>query len=223
MRVGLLLMAILLTVLLLSCSEQRKEAATWYPLAEGRSWIYNEHQSGPEGSWEAKQSVVARRTGEVTTLFGDSYPESWELTVSSNGFPISRQLMVVDGDTVKMLSIATLHSHRQIHFDPWFPEWVPPGELPFQHTYTTLVQDSTGQPQGKPFPTTVTIALATGDSLPAPVTGNRMVLLYSYPATRNQTWFYFAADTGKVREESPMLDIQARRFQSSFILDQFIP
>ena len=224
MRRQLLISLIVAIALLASCSEKRSQGPLYYPLSDGSQWIYNESQVGPEGTTLAIHKVVARLAGPVTSSSGKHFSESWELTVSSNDLPISRQLIVVDGDTVKMLSIQALTSQRQISFDPWFPEWLPmeAGTAPLEHTYITRMVDEEGQPLVNPYVTTVEIAPASGDSLPVSLTGDRMALVYGYPATGNRTWYYFAPDSGKVREESPLLDLQAHSFRSSFILEEYI-
>ncbi len=225
MRRQHLVSLIAIMTLLVSCSEKQSRGPVYYPLSDGGKWIYNESQLGPEGTTMARHQVVARLAGPVTSSSGMRFPESWELTVSSNDLPISRQLLVVDEDTVKMLSIHALTSNRHISFDPWFPEWLPlqPGAAPFQHTYTTRMVDDNNQALVSPYITTVEITPATGDSLQGLLTGDRMALVYSYPATGNRTWYYFAPDSGKVREESPLLDFQAHSFQSSFILEEYVP
>jgi hypothetical protein len=210
---------------LVSCSGKQTRGPVYYPLTDGSQWVYNEIQVGPDGTTMARHLVVAELKGPTTSSSGREFSESWELTVISNDLPISRQLLVVDGDTVKMLSIHALNSQRHISFDPWFPEWVPlhPEAKPLIHTYATRMMDDNDQPLVKPYITTVEIASAPVDALPVPLSGDRMAVVYNYPATGNRTWYYFAPDSGKVREESPLLDFQAHSFRSSFILEEYIP
>ncbi len=212
-------------LLLFACGDGGVEGPEFYPLAEGRTWIYLEAQVDDQGEHLAKHQVQAQRAGPTVSLAGESFAHSWELTVSSNDIEVSRQRLTVDGDTVKMLSIRTGNSGRLIHFDPWFPEWLPldAGASPFRFSYLTSVTDSAGLPMGNPVRIDLEIFRPPSDSLPVTPGAGQQVLEYYYPASGNRTYMYFAPDSGKVREESPWLNLQARSFRSSYQLKQFIP